>query len=40
MAPTVGSRLGHHDVTALIGEGGMLKIQPEAPAGASRFGET
>ena len=23
MALTVGSRLGHHDVTALIGEGGM-----------------
>ena len=24
MALTVGSRLGHYDVTALIGEGGMV----------------
>ena len=26
MALTVGSRLGHHDVTALIGEGGMGRV--------------
>ena len=25
MALTVGSRLGHYDVTALIGEGGMAR---------------
>ena len=33
MALTVGSRLGHYDVTALIGEGGMaqrlLRREPE-----------
>ncbi len=32
MALTVGSRLGHYDVTALIGEGGMGEVwrfQPE-----------
>ncbi len=43
MPLSVGSRLGHYDVTALIGEGGMgqvyqatdtkLKRQPEAFAG-------
>ncbi len=26
MALTVGSRLGHYDVTALIGEGGMGQV--------------
>ncbi len=26
MALTVGSRLGHYDVTALIGEGGMGRV--------------
>ena len=26
MAMTVGSRLGHYDVTALIGEGGMGQV--------------
>ncbi len=26
MALTVGSRLGHYDVTALIGEGGMGEV--------------
>ncbi len=26
MAPTVGSRLGHYDVTAKIGEGGMGEV--------------
>ena len=26
MAPEVGSRLGHYDVTALIGEGGMGQV--------------
>ena len=26
MALTVGSRLGHYDVTALIGEGGMGRL--------------
>ena len=26
MALTVGSRLGHYDVTALIGEGGMGSV--------------
>ena len=26
MALTVGSRLGHYDVTALIGEGGMRQV--------------
>ena len=34
MALSVGSRLGHYDVTALLGEGGnrqvALKILPEA----------
>ena len=28
MALTVGSRLGHYDVTALIGEGGMGQVYP------------
>ena len=27
MALTVGSRLGHYDVTALIGEGGMGQVE-------------
>jgi hypothetical protein len=27
MALTVGSRLGHYDVTALIGEGGMMRMK-------------
>ena len=26
MSPQVGSRLGHYDVTALIGEGGMGEV--------------
>ena len=26
MALTIGSRLGHYDVTALIGEGGMGQV--------------
>ena len=26
MPPTVGSRLGHYDVVALIGEGGMGQV--------------
>ena len=26
MSPSVGSRLGHYDVTALIGEGGMGQV--------------
>lgn len=26
MALTAGTRLGHYDVTALIGEGGMLRF--------------
>ena len=26
MSPTVGSRLGHYDVTARIGEGGMGEV--------------
>ena len=29
MALTVGSRLGHYDVTALIGEGGMGQVYPK-----------
>ena len=32
MSLTVGSRLGHYDVTALIGEGGMGQV------GLRRFG--
>jgi hypothetical protein len=30
MALQVGSRLGHYDVTALIGEGGMGQVQATA----------
>ncbi len=41
MPLTVGSRLGHYDVTALIGEGGMGQVyqatdgQAEPPGGAA-----
>ena len=31
MALTVGSRLGHYDVTALIGEGGMGEVRMRCP---------
>ncbi len=32
MPLNVGSRLGHYDVTALIGEGGMGQVYPAADA--------
>ena len=44
MALEVGTRLGHYDVTALIGEGGMGKVHQSTDtklnrAVAVRFGE-
>ena len=37
MALTVGSRLGHYDVTALIGEGGMGQVYQAADTKVSRL---
>lgn len=38
MALTVGSRLGHYDVTALIGEGGMGEVWEASDTKLNRQG--
>ena len=38
MALTVGSRLGHYDVTALIGEGGMGQVYQATDTKLNRHG--
>ena len=37
MALEVGSRLGHYNVTALIGEGGMGEVRHDGGGGADRI---
>ncbi len=37
MALTVGSRLGHYDVTALIGQGGMGEVYKAIDTRLDRF---
>ncbi len=37
MALEVGSRLGHYDVTALIGEGGTLRKASQGVSNVSRI---
>lgn len=38
MPLSAGSRLGHYDVTALLGEGGMVRsTQPVTPAWTARW---
>ena len=40
MALRVGSRLGHYDVTALIGEGGMGQVSAGLRCSVTMQGET
>ncbi len=40
MALTVGSRLAHYDVTALIGEGGMGRVYQAADTKLNRQDDT